>query len=103
MSSIFPQAKKIQQHPYLCKFCDLAVHFSKLDVHEFHCGSRTERCPHCNQPIVLRVLAQHKAVCLRAKAKPEEGEYQYRGEAGEGRDRFQGQTLSWAGCNDRDP
>ncbi|XP_041521116.1 XIAP-associated factor 1 isoform X1 [Microtus oregoni] len=73
VDTVHQQAKKIQQHPGQCKFCDLAVHFNKLDVHEFHCGSRTERCPHCNQPIVLRVLAQHKAVCLRAKAKPEEG------------------------------
>lgn len=101
MRSIFPQAKKIQQHPGKCKFCELAVHFSKLEVHEFHCGSRTERCPHCNQPIILRVLDQHKDVCLSAKTKSEEGEYQ--GEAGEGRDSFQGQTLFWAECRDRDP
>ncbi|CAO2644041.1 XIAP-associated factor 1, partial [Lemmus lemmus] len=73
MSSIFPQAKETQRHPGKCKFCELAVQLSKLEVHEFHCGSRTERCPHCNQPIVLRVLAQHKDVCLSAKAKPEEG------------------------------
>ncbi|XP_026635912.1 XIAP-associated factor 1 isoform X2 [Microtus ochrogaster] len=73
VDTVHQQAKKIQQHPGQCKFCDLAVHFNKLDVHEFHCGSRTEHCPHCNQPIVLRVLAQHKAVCLSAKAKPEEG------------------------------
>ncbi|XP_038183675.1 XIAP-associated factor 1 isoform X3 [Arvicola amphibius] len=73
VDTVHQQAKKIQQHPATCKFCELAVHLSKLNVHEFHCSSRTERCPHCNQPIVLRVLAQHKAVCLSAKAEPEEG------------------------------
>lgn len=71
--AVHQQTKDIQQHPAKCKFCDLAVHLSKLDVHESHCGSRTERCPHCNQPIILRVLAQHKEVCLSAKARSEEG------------------------------
>ncbi|XP_028744553.1 XIAP-associated factor 1 isoform X2 [Peromyscus leucopus] len=71
--AVHQQTKDIQQHPAKCKFCDLAVHLSKLDVHESHCGGRTERCPHCNQPIILRVLAQHKEVCLSAKARSEEG------------------------------
>nr|XP_048304620.1 XIAP-associated factor 1 [Myodes glareolus] len=73
VDTVHQQAKNIQQHPGKCKFCELAMHLSKLDVHEFHCGSRTERCPHCNQPIILRVLAQHKDVCLSAKTKSEEG------------------------------
>lgn len=96
MSSIFPQTKESQQHPAKCKFCELAVQLSNLDVHESHCGSQTEHCPHCNQPITLRVLAQHKDVCQRAKGRPEEGEQQ--GEVGEGEGSFQGQTVSWAEC-----
>ncbi|XP_008853867.1 XIAP-associated factor 1 isoform X1 [Nannospalax galili] len=67
------QTKKSQQSPVKCKFCDIAMHFSKLDIHESHCGSRTERCPCCNQPIMLRVLAQHKDVCQSGEAWPEEG------------------------------
>lgn len=96
MFSIFPQTKESQQDPAECKFCELAVQLSKLDVHEYHCGSRTEHCPHCNQRVILRVLAQHKDLCLSAKGKPKEGEQQ--GEAGEGGSSSQGQTVSWAGC-----
>lgn len=73
MSSTFPETKESQQHPAKCKFCELAVHPNNLDVHESHCGSRTERCPHCNRPITLRALAQHKDVCLSAKGRPEKG------------------------------
>ncbi|XP_021081343.1 XIAP-associated factor 1 isoform X1 [Mesocricetus auratus] len=71
-ATVHQQTKEIQQHPARCKFCDLAVHFCKLDVHESHCGLRTESCPHCNQPIPLQALARHKDVCLRTKARPEE-------------------------------
>ncbi|XP_031208811.1 XIAP-associated factor 1 isoform X2 [Mastomys coucha] len=73
MEAVHQQTKESQQHPAKCKFCELAVQLSNLDVHESHCGSRTEHCPHCNQPIPLRVLAQHKDVCQRAKGRPEEG------------------------------
>lgn len=73
MEAMHQQTKKSQQHPAKCKFCELAVQLSNLDIHESHCGSRTEHCPHCNQPITLRVLARHKAVCLSAKGRPEEG------------------------------
>ncbi|XP_051036054.1 XIAP-associated factor 1 [Phodopus roborovskii] len=65
------QTKETQQHPAKCKFCDLAVHLNKLNVHEPHCGLRIEHCPHCNQSITLRVMAQHKDMCLRTKARPE--------------------------------
>ncbi|XP_060219322.1 XIAP-associated factor 1 isoform X2 [Meriones unguiculatus] len=73
VSSIFPVTKESQQHPAKCKFCELAVHLSNLDIHESHCGSRTEHCPHCNQPITLPALAQHKDVCQSSKGRPEEG------------------------------
>nr|XP_034363629.1 XIAP-associated factor 1 isoform X1 [Arvicanthis niloticus] len=73
MSSIFPQTKENQQHPAKCKFCELVVRFTNLDIHESLCGSQTKDCPHCNQPITLRELAQHKDVCLSAKSRPEEG------------------------------
>lgn len=74
MEVVHQQTKESQQHPAKCKFCELAVQLSNLDVHESHCGSRTEHCPHCNQPITLQVLSQHKAMCLSAKGRPEEGE-----------------------------
>lgn len=73
MFSIFPQTKESQQHPAKCKFCELSVQLSNLDIHEYQCGSRTEHCPHCNQRFTLRVLAQHKDLCLSAKGKPKEG------------------------------
>ncbi|XP_052051860.1 XIAP-associated factor 1 isoform X2 [Apodemus sylvaticus] len=73
MSSNFPQTKESQQHPAKCKFCELAVQLSNLDVHESHCGSQTEHCPHCKQPIPRRALAQHRDVCLSAEGRPEEG------------------------------
>ncbi|GAB1296398.1 XIAP-associated factor 1 [Apodemus speciosus] len=73
MPSNFPQTKESQQHPAKCKYCELAVQLSNLDVHQSHCGSRTEHCPHCNQPITHRALAQHRDVCLSAKGRLEEG------------------------------
>lgn len=73
VEAVHQQAKESQQDPAECKFCELAVQLSKLDIHEYHCGSRTEHCPHCNQRVILRVLAQHKDLCLSAKGKPKEG------------------------------
>lgn len=73
VEAVHQQTKESQQDPAECKFCELAVQLSKLDVHEYHCGSRTEHCPHCNQRVILRVLAQHKDLCLSAKGKPKEG------------------------------
>ncbi|XP_051023549.1 XIAP-associated factor 1 isoform X2 [Acomys russatus] len=73
VSSTFPESKESQQRPAKCTFCELAVHLNNLDVHESHCGSQTERCPHCNQPITRRAMAQHKDACLSAKGRPEEG------------------------------
>lgn len=73
VEAVHQQTKESQQDPAKCKFCELAVQLSKLDIHEYHCGSRTEHCPHCNQHVILRVLAQHKDLCLSAKGKPKEG------------------------------
>lgn len=73
VEAVHQQTKESQQHPAKCKFCELAVQLSNLDIHESQCGSRTELCPHCNQPVTLRVLAQHKDVCLSAKGRPKEG------------------------------
>ncbi|XP_034363631.1 XIAP-associated factor 1 isoform X2 [Arvicanthis niloticus] len=70
---VHQQTKENQQHPAKCKFCELVVRFTNLDIHESLCGSQTKDCPHCNQPITLRELAQHKDVCLSAKSRPEEG------------------------------
>nr|XP_008269082.2 XIAP-associated factor 1 [Oryctolagus cuniculus] len=51
------------EQPVECKFCELAVHLSKLQTHEHHCGARTERCPDCGRFVMLRELAQHRGVC----------------------------------------
>lgn len=73
VEAVHQQTKESQQHPAKCKFCELSVQLSNLDIHEYQCGSRTEHCPHCNQRFTLRVLAQHKDLCLSAKGKPKEG------------------------------
>uniref|UniRef100_A0A2K6FSV1 XIAP associated factor 1 n=1 Tax=Propithecus coquereli TaxID=379532 RepID=A0A2K6FSV1_PROCO len=68
------QAKECQERPTECKFCKLAVRLSKLEVHEFYCGKRTELCPDCGQSIMLEVLAQHKDVCRSEQAQLRKGE-----------------------------
>ncbi|EHB05775.1 XIAP-associated factor 1, partial [Heterocephalus glaber] len=67
------ETKECQERPVKCKFCELTVYFSKLETHESHCGSRTERCPHCDQLLLLWQLAQHKDVCQREQALLREG------------------------------
>uniref|UniRef100_A0A2K6FSQ7 XIAP associated factor 1 n=1 Tax=Propithecus coquereli TaxID=379532 RepID=A0A2K6FSQ7_PROCO len=70
----FHEAKECQERPTECKFCKLAVRLSKLEVHEFYCGKRTELCPDCGQSIMLEVLAQHKDVCRSEQAQLRKGE-----------------------------
>ncbi|XP_073903241.1 XIAP-associated factor 1 isoform X2 [Castor canadensis] len=62
------QTKECLEHTSKCKFCELTMHLSRLQVHEPLCGSRTERCPHCNQLILLHALAQHKNICQTLQA-----------------------------------
>ncbi|XP_053426186.1 XIAP-associated factor 1 isoform X5 [Nycticebus coucang] len=68
------EAKECQEHSSKCKFCKLAMQLSKLEVHEFQCGNRTELCPNCGQFITLQVLAQHKDVCWHEQAQLKKGE-----------------------------
>ncbi|XP_053426183.1 XIAP-associated factor 1 isoform X2 [Nycticebus coucang] len=70
----FHEAKECQEHSSKCKFCKLAMQLSKLEVHEFQCGNRTELCPNCGQFITLQVLAQHKDVCWHEQAQLKKGE-----------------------------
>ncbi|XP_005399734.1 PREDICTED: XIAP-associated factor 1 isoform X2 [Chinchilla lanigera] len=67
------ETKECQERPVKCKFCELTVHLSKLETHESHCGSQAQRCPHCDQLILLWLLAQHKDVCQHEKALSTEG------------------------------
>ncbi|XP_062968936.1 XIAP-associated factor 1 [Cynocephalus volans] len=62
------EAKECQERPVECKFCELAVRLSTLEVHENHCGTRTVLCPDCEQFITLRVLADHKVTCRSEQA-----------------------------------
>nr|XP_044601105.1 XIAP-associated factor 1 isoform X2 [Equus asinus] len=64
-----PQATECRDRPVACQFCELAVRLSKAEIHEYHCGSRTQLCPDCDQPIMLRALAQHKDVCQGKQAQ----------------------------------
>lgn len=68
------QAKECQERPVKCRFCELTMHVSTLETHEAHCGFRTERCPHCDQLILLWVLDQHRDVCQLKQALSREGE-----------------------------
>ncbi|KAM5216197.1 XIAP-associated factor 1 isoform 3-T3 [Hipposideros larvatus] len=68
------QMKEWLERPAECKFCEAAVRFSKLDVHEHNCGTRTELCPDCGQLIMLRLRAQHKDVCRNEQAQLGRGE-----------------------------
>ncbi|KAM6176029.1 XIAP-associated factor 1 [Erethizon dorsatum] len=67
------ETKECQERPVKCRFCELTVHLSKLETHESHCGNQTERCPHCDQLILLWLLAQHKDVCQQKQTLPREG------------------------------
>lgn len=68
------EAKECQERPVKCRFCELTMHVSTLETHEAHCGFRTERCPHCDQLILLWVLDQHRDVCQLKQALSREGE-----------------------------
>ncbi|XP_048222478.1 XIAP-associated factor 1 [Perognathus longimembris pacificus] len=57
------QTKEQEKDTGRCGFCELPVLLSRLEVHETHCGSRTERCPYCERLITLRVMAQHTDFC----------------------------------------
>ncbi|KAB0400153.1 hypothetical protein E2I00_017851, partial [Balaenoptera physalus] len=57
------QAKECQERPVECQFCELAVRLNKVDIHERHCGRRTEVCPGCGQQIALHTLARHRDEC----------------------------------------
>ncbi|XP_058139725.1 XIAP-associated factor 1 isoform X2 [Dasypus novemcinctus] len=63
------QANECRERPVKCKFCELAVRFSKLGVHEGNCGCRTERCTNCDQYFMLRELTHHKDVCQGRQAE----------------------------------
>nr|XP_014688175.1 XIAP-associated factor 1 isoform X1 [Equus asinus] len=63
------EATECRDRPVACQFCELAVRLSKAEIHEYHCGSRTQLCPDCDQPIMLRALAQHKDVCQGKQAQ----------------------------------
>lgn len=65
--------KECQESPVKCKFCELAMDLSKLDIHETHCGSQLKHCPYCNQPVMLRKLSQHKDECQSEQAWLKEG------------------------------
>ncbi|XP_042636437.1 XIAP-associated factor 1 [Orycteropus afer afer] len=67
------ETKECQMRLVECKFCELAMAFSKLESHEYHCGSRTKHCPHCNQFILLHELASHKDTCQGKQAQPRKG------------------------------
>ncbi|XP_077021734.1 XIAP-associated factor 1 isoform X2 [Tamandua tetradactyla] len=63
------EAKECRERPAKCKFCELAVRFSKLGVHEDYCGRRTERCTNCNQYIMHKELTHHRDVCRGQQAQ----------------------------------
>ncbi|XP_063485681.1 XIAP-associated factor 1 isoform X6 [Symphalangus syndactylus] len=63
------QANECQERPVECKFCELDMQLSKLELHESNCGSRTEPCPGCGQFIMHRMLAQHTDVCRSEQAQ----------------------------------
>ncbi|XP_057571631.1 XIAP-associated factor 1 [Hippopotamus amphibius kiboko] len=57
------EAKKCQERPVVCQFCELSVRLSKVDIHKRHCGQRMELCPDCGQHVTLRALARHRDEC----------------------------------------
>ncbi|XP_016056401.1 PREDICTED: XIAP-associated factor 1 [Miniopterus natalensis] len=64
----FHETKECPERPVECKFCGAAVRLSKLEIHEHHCGNRTELCLACGQLVVLRVLPQHRDTCQSKQA-----------------------------------
>lgn len=68
------QATECQERPVECKFCEVAVRLSMLEIHEHHCGNRIELCPDCGQLIKLPVLAKHRDVCQSEQAQLRRGE-----------------------------
>ncbi|XP_066219490.1 XIAP-associated factor 1 [Saccopteryx leptura] len=69
----FHETTECQERPTECKFCEAAVRLSKLEIHEHHCGSRTELCLHCGQLILRHTLAQHRDVCQSEQAQLHRG------------------------------
>ncbi|PNJ13147.1 XAF1 isoform 4 [Pongo abelii] len=63
------QANECRERPVECKFCELDMQLSKLELHESYCGSRTELCQGCGQFIMRRMLAQHTDVCRSEQAQ----------------------------------
>lgn len=68
------QTKECRERPVECKFCEAAVRLSKLEIHEHHCGNRTEPCPDCGQLIVCQLRAQHRDECQSEQAQLGRGE-----------------------------
>ncbi|XP_035155634.3 XIAP-associated factor 1 isoform X1 [Callithrix jacchus] len=68
------QAKECQEHSAECKFCELDMQLSRLELHESHCGRRTELCPGCGQFITRRVLTEHTRFCWSQQAQLGKGE-----------------------------
>lgn len=66
-----------------CKFCRVAVRLSKLEIHEHHCGNRTELCRDCGQRVGVRVLARHREACPTEQAQRRAGEQGKLGGRGE--------------------
>ncbi|ELW61385.1 XIAP-associated factor 1 [Tupaia chinensis] len=67
------QAEEHQERPAECKFCEVALSLSKLELHEQHCGDHMGFCSDCSQPVKLHALAQHKDVCQGEQAQLGEG------------------------------
>ncbi|XP_039742378.1 XIAP-associated factor 1 isoform X1 [Pteropus medius] len=67
------EATECQERPVECQFCESAVRLSMLEIHEHHCGNRTELCPDCGQLIMLPMLAKHRDVCQSEQAQLERG------------------------------
>ncbi|XP_006219738.3 XIAP-associated factor 1 isoform X2 [Vicugna pacos] len=68
------EATECQERPVECKFCELAVRLSKVELHEHHCGQQTKLCPGCGQLFMLHVLAKHRDVCRGEQARLQEGQ-----------------------------
>ena len=41
-------------------FCELSVAGDKILEHQDYCGSKTRKCPECNQNITMREFEEHK-------------------------------------------
>jgi len=42
-----------------CKYCNIGYRADKIEEHEVSCGSRTEKCPVCDQYIPLSEIKAH--------------------------------------------